>query len=273
MKFAATAGALLLASTALALPSREAIEQMAERRHERMRKRVAAGRRTRGNPPLNKSASTDTTEVHGPVKHVSYDSNWAGVVQIGSGITEVSGTFNNPAVTSGSGASQYGAAYWVGIDGDTCQSAILQTGVSGTIENGQPQYAAWYEWYPDYSYTFSGFEVNPGDQITASVQSSGTNSGTATVENLTTGKSVTHSFTSQQGNLCGTNAEWIVEDFESGGSLIGFANFGEVDFTDATYNGGNLNGGNILDVQQNGQTYTQTTVTGDTSFNTKYVGP
>ena len=31
--------------------------------------------------------------------------------------------------------------------------------------------------------------------------------------------------------LCGENAEWIVEDYEEGSSLIPFANFGTVTFT------------------------------------------
>ena len=120
MKFSATAGALLLASTALALPSPAALEKMQERRHERFRKRLAT-RREKGNFPLavNHTAMNDHVLL-GPSKHVSYDSNWAGAVQVGTGITEVTATFNNPKVSSSS--SQAGAAAWVGIDGDTCQS-------------------------------------------------------------------------------------------------------------------------------------------------------
>lgn len=48
------------------------------------------------------------------------------------------------------------------------------------------------------------------------------------------GKSVTHTFTSQSKALQELNAEWIVEDFESGGALVPFANFGTVTFTGAT---------------------------------------
>jgi hypothetical protein len=63
------------------------------------------------------------------------------------------------------------------------------------------------------------------------VNATTTTSGSATIENLTTGKTVTKSLTSTSA-LGGENAEWIVEDFEEGDSLIAFADFGNVTFTD-----------------------------------------
>lgn len=67
--------------------------------------------------------------------------------------------------------------------------------------------------YPDYSYTFSNFDVAPGDSIKATVIATSKTSGTATIENLSTGDSVTHTFSNEAslGSLCETNAEWIVE--------------------------------------------------------------
>lgn len=50
----------------------------------------------------------------------------------------------------GSGARTYSASAWVGIDGSTCQSAILQTGVDFSARGGAVTYEGWYEWYPDY---------------------------------------------------------------------------------------------------------------------------
>ena len=58
-------------------------------------------------------------------------------------------------------------------------------------------------------------------------------SGKATVTNKSTGKSVSHTF-SEQPELCEEDVEWIVEDFSVNGSLVPFANFGKVEFTDAT---------------------------------------
>lgn len=46
---------------------------------------------------------------------------------------------------------QYAASAWVGIDGDTAQNSILQTGVDFYVEGSSVSYDAWYEWYPDYA--------------------------------------------------------------------------------------------------------------------------
>lgn len=64
--------------------------------------------------------------------HVSYSTNWSGAVKIGTGLDEVTGTIvvPTPSVPSGgSSLKQYAASAWVGIDGDTCSTAILQSGV------------------------------------------------------------------------------------------------------------------------------------------------
>lgn len=180
-------------------------------------------------------------------KQVQYSSNWAGAVQIGKGFTRVDGTITVPSV---SGDSNSAASAWVGIDGDTCQSAILQTGVSFY---GDGSFDAWYEWIPDYSHSFSGFGMSVGDQIKMYVDASSKTAGVAVLENLTTGKKVSHSFTSPPSTLCETNAEWIVEDFQSGGQLVPFANFGSVTFTDATAVGsqGTItpNGATVFDIR------------------------
>jgi hypothetical protein len=50
----------------------------------------------------------------------------------------VTGTFKVPTPSAPSGGSgTYSASAWVGIDGDTCDSAILQTGVDFTIDGGE----------------------------------------------------------------------------------------------------------------------------------------
>lgn len=83
--------------------------------------------------------------------------------------------------------------------------------------------------------------------------------GTATIENLTTGVTVKETFTGvTDGSLCETNAEWIVEDFEectgNSCSLVPFADFGTVTFTDATAvkSGSTVtpSGATIIDIEQ-----------------------
>ncbi|KAI8953014.1 peptidase A4 family-domain-containing protein [Xylaria longipes] len=208
--------------------------------------------------------------------HTEYTSNWAGAVLIGAGYTTVSGTIvvPKPSVPAGGSSSRtYSASAWVGIDGSTCQSAILQTGVDFSARGGTVTYEGWYEWYPDYSYRFANFRISGGDTITMTVTATGKNSGSVTLDNRTTGQSVSHAFTDQVGNLCQTNAEWIVEDFSQGNSLVPFANFGTVVFTNASVNGGaGLDNAVIYDIKQGSKVYTSCSTSSSSSVSCSYVG-
>lgn len=75
-------------------------------------------------------------------------------------------------------------------------------------------FTAWYEWYPDYAYDFSGISFSAGDSVTVTVTATTTKSGTAVIKNNTKGTSVSKTITSSAA-LCEENAEWIVEDYEA----------------------------------------------------------
>ncbi|KAJ3346016.1 hypothetical protein HDU83_003512 [Entophlyctis luteolus] len=202
---------------------------------------------------------------------VSYSSNWAGAVLVGSGYTSVTATFTVPTPsTTGSGSA------WVGLDGDTCQTAILQTGVDWTKSGSSVTYDAWYEWYPDYAYDFSGIAISAGNTITVTVTATSKTSGTATIKNVTTGKSVSHTFSNEGslGSLCETNAEWIVEDFEENGGLVEFADFGKVTFSSAsaTTSSGSVgpSGATIIDIKQGSSVLTSVSA-GSSSVTVTYV--
>ena len=131
MKFFAVASAFLLAGSAIAAPN-------TAKRFENHRRRANA--RHQGLP--NQRLSKPNTEASNNT-NVDYSSNWAGAVLVGSGYKSVTGTFTVPTPsTTGSGSA------WVGIDGDTCQTAILQTGIDWTKSGSSITYDAWYEWYP-----------------------------------------------------------------------------------------------------------------------------
>ena len=50
-------------------------------------------------------------------------------------------TFTVPTPSAGTGSGDsYSASAWVGIDGDTCSTAILQTGVDFTYSDGSVSY-------------------------------------------------------------------------------------------------------------------------------------
>jgi len=171
------------------------------------------------------------------VASVSQSSNWGGAVLDTTGVTQVTGTFTIPKPTVPSGGStrtDFCGAAWVGIDGDTCQTALIQTGVFWCVQNGAFSYEAWYEYIPAASIAYQGITVTAGNQIKVSVTKTSTSGGVTTLQNLSTGVTVSHTFSGQSSKLCGQNAEWIVEDFSQGNALVPFANFGTVVFSAAS---------------------------------------
>ncbi|SPJ88819.1 related to aspergillopepsin II precursor [Fusarium torulosum] len=216
--------------------------------------------------PNQRLWSLDSTDAN-----VQYSGNWAGAVKIGNGYNKVQGTITVPSVSGDDGSA---ASAWVGIDGDTCQTAILQTGISFYADG---TFDAWYEWIPDYAYNFNNFNVHVGDKIRMTVDATSRTKGVATLENLTTNQKVSHTFTSTPSTLCETNAEWIVEAFQEGGSQVDLANFGTVTFTDASVAGtggaSGPSGAQIIDISSDqGQTIqAQGSVRGN-SVTVQYVG-
>ncbi|KAH8693552.1 putative aspergillopepsin-2 precursor [Talaromyces proteolyticus] len=273
MKFTSVAVPLLFSGAALAVPLSE--ENLARREANRQARSPRHGQHSHKNLRVDSVQTED-----GNFTAESYSSNWAGAVLIGSGYTSVSGTFVVPSVSVPSGgdsSKQYCAAAWVGIDGDTCGSAILQTGVNICIQNGAITNTAWYEWFPAaQEYWDSGISINTGDTVTAVVTADSTSGGSATVTNESNGQSVSYTFTGQSATLCETNAEWIMEDLSAGGGLVPFANFGSsfaITGASATSNGASVDttGATIMDISQNNAVLTSTTASGST-VDISYIG-
>jgi hypothetical protein len=247
----------LLATAAFALPS--------------SKERMAARRARRGVSRQSKPANLITTGTNDTV-HEQFSSNWAGAVLVASTATykSVTGTFTVPTPKSTGGSGEQCATAWVGIDGDTCETAILQTGVDFCVTGSSVEFDGWYEFFPADSFDFSGISFSAGDSVTLTATVSSTTAGTLKIENNSKGQTVTKAVTSSA-KLCETNAEWIVEDFEecegNDCSLVPFANFGKVEFTgaSATTSSGTVSpaGATILDIEQN-TVLTSTTVSGST---------
>lgn len=239
---------------------------------ERLERRASRARKTNPFTPSTGDAAANAI-LQGNSTNVQYSQNWAGAVlespPSGSTFNSVSAQFVVPT-PSGSGA----ASAWVGIDGDTYTNAILQTGLDFTVSGGRVTYDAWYEWYPDYAYDFSGITFSAGDSVSVSVQATSYTAGTAVIENLTTGKTVSKAITSSS-RLGGQNAEWIVEDFEQNGGLVTFANFGTVTFTQAkagTSSGSSVGveGATLLDIEQSNRVLTDVSTSGSSTVVVKH---
>ncbi|KAI0325218.1 putative aspergillopepsin [Cubamyces sp. BRFM 1775] len=269
MLFSALLLQALAATAALAIPtSRERHAQRVARRAagERMSHPVQIVPR-----PSSVVSSTNVTQTE-------YSTNWAGAILVAGANTykSVTGTFVVPTPREPSGASgSHSASAWVGIDGDTCQTAILQTGVDFTINNGVASYDAWWEWFPDGAHDFDGFVIRAGDTITATVTATSTTSGTASITNWSTGLEVVAELGYPYA-LCEENAEWIVEDYSVNGGLVPFANFGTVTFTDASATTGSGTvgpaGAQIIDIVANGAVITSASA-GSSSVTVSYTGP
>lgn len=213
--------AALLATSALAAPPQH-FEKRARGINQRVQRRATHNHR----PNARKESS-----VHGfanDTGDISYSGNWAGAIASplnNQSFNAVSATFVVPTpsvpIDPVVNASSFAGSAWVGIDGDAWSTAILQTGVDWSVDvYGDISYSAWYEWFPAPSYGFN-MTISAGDVISVSVYAATSKSGSATIENISTGQLVSTELSSTYA-LGGLNAEWIVEDFSSGG-LVPFA--------------------------------------------------
>ncbi|KAJ5224954.1 Concanavalin A-like lectin/glucanases superfamily [Penicillium chermesinum] len=279
MKFTTAITTAILATGAFAAPRPGLVERLQSR-----------GVLSRQSAPADKAGADHPLEEKGVLEkgghdgaQVQYSNNWAGIVRenppASATYTAVSATFTvpNPTATDNSGNMQAASA-WVGIDGDTYTNAILQTGVDCYIQDGQKSYDAWYEWFPNSAQNFD-LDLTAGDVIVATVQSSSPSEGVAMIENKSTGQKVTKSLSapSSTATLGGQNAEWIVEDFNSGNAMVPLVNFGKVTFTGAQAEAdgedyGVQSSAQVLDIQQNGKILAKTTVLSDTEFSVAYSG-
>ncbi|KAJ6524354.1 peptidase G1 [Mycena capillaripes] len=158
-------------------------------------------------------------------------SNWCGVVITGSGFTSIVGTWNVPPLSLRSGqsaASDPALALWVGIDGFS-NSALIQGGTLSELVGGRQENFAWTEMLPA-ALREVPLTVDTGDSITTNVTVTSTTSGTVTILNNSRGTAIVGTVSGGT-PLSGTSAEWILEDFESGSSLVPFAAFPLVTFT------------------------------------------
>ncbi|XWW94178.1 hypothetical protein V2A60_002120 [Cordyceps javanica] len=159
------------------------------------------------------------------------NANWGGAVLEGKGYDYVTGVLTVPAISGQ--AADASASIWVGIDGNDCHTAILQTGITVFGDGSLHTWAEWWQ-YDAEAYPGAPLAVGAGDALRLTVHATSRTSGTTTVENLTRGGSRTKTFSSVTPYpLCETDAEWIVEDYKHNGRPVDFVDFGRFAFADA----------------------------------------
>jgi Peptidase A4 family len=163
--------------------------------------------------------------------------NWGGYGVTGTNFTNATGSWIVPTMDCAKSPNS-AVAIWVGIDGLN-SSSVEQTGVGVVCEHATAVYYAWYEFYPNPSYTISTITVHPGDVFSASVSySSGSGEFSTTITDVTTGATATNS--AAISGAARSSAEWIVEAPESSATgILNLTDFGKAYMgDDATHQSG-----------------------------------
>ncbi|KAB5566137.1 concanavalin A-like lectin/glucanase domain-containing protein [Coniochaeta sp. 2T2.1] len=170
---------------------------------------------------------------------IYYSNNWCGAVQHSpstNAIKDVHTYFQVPTLTQRPGVTafpQY-VATWVGIDGATWQSSLLQSGITSQLSStGVQTDWAWLEWIPDAAYNIPSFPVSAGDWIEITVSAPTSTTGVISIANLD--QDVSYMIPINNGTaLARVDADWIVEDPATAGGLVPLARFSDVWFQDCS---------------------------------------
>jgi hypothetical protein len=187
----------------------------------------------------------------------STSTNWSGYAVTGTTFTDVKGSWTQPTANcsstaaspsngrgnghgnggGGSGKSQSSySSFWVGLDGYS-SGTVEQTGTDADCSGTTPVYYGWYEFYPAFPVNFSN-PVSPGDTINAEVSVSG---GTVTITLQDATQGWTQHATQSSAGYALSSAEWVAEA-PSSGKVLPLANFGTVNFSNASATGGGRKG-------------------------------
>ena len=132
--------------------------------------------------------------------------NWSGyAVQPAQPLTEVVGSWVQPAATCGQSTERTLSAFWIGFDGYKNET-VEQIGTQAKCGDGAAAYIGWWQMYPAPVgfLSMTTYPVQPGDTLTASV----IRSGTSYALSLQSSEGWTFS-TTQTGDAANASAEWI----------------------------------------------------------------
>src|ERR1700736_3194779 len=146
-----------------------------------------------------------SSQARGAISHQAESTNWSGYAATTGTYTSVSASWTEPSGICSRG-SQY-SSFWVGLDGYSSGS-VEQTGSDTDCSGGRAVYYAWYEMYPNPSFSYTN-TVRPGDHFNASVTYAGSNRFNLFIQDATQGWS--HTTTGTLAGAARSSAEVIVE--------------------------------------------------------------
>ncbi|KAH8660591.1 peptidase A4 family-domain-containing protein [Xylariales sp. PMI_506] len=167
----------------------------------------------------SKIAERAASRLSGRQSQITYGDFAAGAVQYGTGFRSVTGTFVVP--TPSNTEADFAASIWIGIEGNSTQTQILQSGLDIYVEDNQLVIDAWSQWHPNPVEIISGIAINAGDTITVAIDLVGTGEAAAVITNKSTGKSVTQDLSGDPIPIEFLGAQWIVEELTPGVEAFG----------------------------------------------------
>lgn len=188
---------------------------------------------------------TITTAVTKP-KKIHYSVNWAGAVNSSPPSGRFAAVKMNLTLPKTLGPDYfqpnneyYAANAWLGIDGWSHRTALLQAGIVMEVNKSISEelvFRPWYEWWPKEAMFFD-IPMGPGDDIQIEVVMFNATYGKIILENLSRGEWVARKLKSPypDAGLVGSSVEWIMEDFALAvGGNVPFGNFGMIQLRDCT---------------------------------------
>ena len=153
--------------------------------------------------------------------------NWGGYAALRSGtkFRFIRATFFVPYVNCANTPSSF-SGHWVGLDG-LGNSTVEQDGLLAACNGGVPEYAVWYEMFPD-PRVYQNVAVAPGDSTVATVDySARSKKFTLSVADTTNGQHFTVTKPCPGGSTCPrTSVEAISEAPSNGSSILPLTDFG-----------------------------------------------
>jgi Peptidase A4 family len=180
-----------------------------------------------GHPMITVGGGASSATRNSTLANAADSANWSGYALHTGKYRNISATWIEPTAKCTSAKAQY-AAFWVGLDGFNVNStSVEQIGTDSDCQGKTPHYYGWYEMFPSNPVYFKTL-VKPGNEMSASVTFSGTDTYTLVLKNLS--RRWTHTIVKHTPGLARSSAEIITEAPSSSAGVVPLADFGTVTF-------------------------------------------
>lgn len=222
-----------------------------------------------GHPMITSGGGSARPSARAAQFNVTKSTNWSGYALHTGRYRNVSATWIEPKATCPTRGHRY-AAFWVGLDGFASNS-VEQTGTDSDCVGKTPSYYGWYEMFPA-APVFFKTQVKAGNEMSASVTFSGTDTYTLVLRNVSRGW--THTIVKDEAGLARSSAEVITEAPSTTSGVLPLADFGTIVFSSVKVSGillRKLNPTRIVMIDGNGQDKDSTSLIASDKFHNTWI--